>query len=68
MTCLVTHPSLVRAILDYVVIALKGEGKIILGDAPMQGTGLDEMFELAGYNHLFSFINRKGIAVDICDF
>ena len=68
LTCLVTHPSLVRAILDYVVIALKGEGMIILGDAPMQGTDLDEMFELAGYNQLFSFINRNGITVDICDF
>ena len=68
LICLVTHPSLVRAILDYVVIALKGSGKIILGDAPMQGTDLNEMFDLAGYNQLFSFIDKKGIAVDICDF
>jgi uncharacterized protein (DUF362 family) len=68
LTCLITNPSLVRAILDYVAIALKGRGKIILGDAPMQGTNLDEMFDFSGYNILFDFIKSKNIDIDISDF
>lgn len=68
LDCLVTHPSLIRAIIDYVVIALRGTGKVILGDAPMQGTDLDRMFKLTGYDVLFSFMNNKKVSVDICDF
>jgi uncharacterized protein (DUF362 family) len=37
LACLVTTPSVIRAILDYVVLALGETGKIIVGDAPMQG-------------------------------
>lgn len=33
--CLITRGSIVRAILDYVYIALKGKGKIIIADAPL---------------------------------
>lgn len=31
----ITHPSIIRAVIDYVYIALKGEGRIIIADAPM---------------------------------
>ena len=31
---IITHPSVVRAVADYVAIALKGEGEIIIGDNP----------------------------------
>src|SRR5437867_1517956 len=31
----VTHGSVIRAIMDYVAIALQGEGQIIIADAPM---------------------------------
>ena len=32
----ITHPSIVRAVADYAVIALQGNGRIIIGDAPLQ--------------------------------
>ena len=32
----VTHPSIVRSLLDYIFIALKGEGEVVVGDAPLQ--------------------------------
>jgi uncharacterized protein (DUF362 family) len=68
LACLVTHPSVVRAILDYVVIALQGTGRIIVGDAPMQGCDLDLMFEIAGYNELFAFYKEQDTVIDIQDF
>jgi len=33
---LITHPSVIRVVLDYVIIALKGKGDITICDAPMQ--------------------------------
>jgi hypothetical protein len=41
--CLLTHPSLVRAVVDYAVIALKGSGQIIIGDAPLQSCEFEKL-------------------------
>jgi len=38
---LVTHPAVIRAVLDYVYIACGTEGRIILADAPVQGANFD---------------------------
>lgn len=35
---LITHGSILRAVLDYVALALRGKGRIIIGDAPIQDT------------------------------
>lgn len=55
MQCLVTHPSVVRCIFDYVYIALKGKGKIIIADAPVQGCDYERLLEKTGYGRLFKF-------------
>lgn len=67
MNCLVTHPSVVRAVVDYVCIALKGTGKIILADAPMQGCDLPEMFRRSGYDELFAFWRQNGVNIEVVD-
>ena len=67
LACLVTNPSVVRAVLDYVVIALKGTGRILLADAPMQGCDLDDMFRITGYDRLFDFYNRENVKVEVYD-
>ncbi|OUO79404.1 hypothetical protein B5F53_07930 [Blautia sp. An249] len=36
VNCLTTHPSIIRAVLDYVLIALKNKGCVILRDVPVQ--------------------------------
>jgi len=50
--CLITHGSIIRAVLDFVFIAIKGNGRIVIADAPQndadfnmirQMTGLDEI-------------------------
>lgn len=67
--CLVTHGSLIRAVVDYVCLALRGCGRIVIGDAPLQmadfekikvRTGLDEIAESAR--------RRYGVHVEIADF
>ncbi|MBR0091376.1 MAG: DUF362 domain-containing protein [Lachnospiraceae bacterium] len=50
--CLVTHASVLRAVLDYVLIATRGEGRIIIGDAPVQSCDFDLLLKNANYNIL----------------
>lgn len=59
LACLVTNPSVVRAVLDYVYIALNGSGRVILADAPMQQCDIQDMFRIVGYDKLFAFYKDK---------
>lgn len=68
LECLITHPSIVRAVIDYCLIALNGTGKIIVGDAPMQGCDLDGLMDISGYNKLFEFYNQRSIDLHPIDF
>lgn len=68
MNCLVTHPSCLRAICDYCLIALKGTGKIIIGDAPMQDCDLPVLLEKAKFNEILSFYREHGENVEFMDF
>ena len=43
--CLYTNPAVVAAVIDYVYIALKHSGKIIVADAPMQECDFAELIE-----------------------
>lgn len=45
---LITHGSVLRAVLDYVCIALKGSGKVIVGDAPIQNADWKELVIISG--------------------
>lgn len=70
--CLYTQPCIVAAVIDYVVIALKGSGIIIVGDAPMQECKFDRLVEESGYLRLIEYLKQKlkgtGIEVSIVDF
>lgn len=66
--CLITHPSLVRAILDYVVLALDGDGTIIVGDAPLQSCNFERLVQEQGYIDIMEFYKRKGVEIELVDF
>jgi len=69
ITGLVTHPSVVRTVIDYCLIALQGKGRIIIGDAPIQSADIDiiksklQLDELVGF-----YSNIKGVKIEIRDF
>lgn len=70
MDCLITHPSVVRCIFDYVYIALKGKGRIIIADAPIQGCDFNCLFENTGYGELAGYLLRKStdlLVVQVAD-
>jgi uncharacterized protein (DUF362 family) len=65
----VTHGSIVRAMLDYVTLALRGQGSIIVGDAPLQGTDLSQVLKVSGLDGVISFYERQpGIEFEFMDF
>lgn len=66
--CLYTQSSVVEAVIDFVVVALKGSGRIIVGDAPMQGCHFDELTEKSGYKNLIRKYQEKGIDINLRDF
>ena len=66
MSCLVTHPSVIRAVLDYVVIALQGQGEITVGDAPVQLADFERLQEL--YRPVWDFFQTEKIPVRVVDF
>lgn len=65
--CLVTHPSVVRAVLDYVVRALGQSGRIILADAPVQGCDFGQLVEKLHYDKLTAHYKAQGINVELMD-
>ncbi len=68
MDCVVTHPSVIRAVLDYVLIALKGTGRVIVGDAPIQICHFEALHQSMGYDRLWAYYHEKGLSLEIMDF
>ena len=66
--CLYTHPSLVATIIDYALIALKGTGKIIVGDAPLQECNFEKLIDESGYRNLIDYYKKKKIDIELVDF
>jgi uncharacterized protein (DUF362 family) len=56
--CLITHGAILRAALDYVYIALRGEGRIIIADAPQNDADFDAIRRIAGLNEIQEFYRQ----------
>ena len=61
MECLITHPSVVRCVMDYVLIALKGTGKVMIADAPIQDCDFHKLKRTGGYQVLEEFYKKYGM-------
>lgn len=65
--CLYTNPSLVAAVINYVWIALKGNGKIIVADAPVQNCNFEHLIETSGYQKMITFFQEKNVNIELRD-
>ncbi|HEX8088716.1 MAG TPA: DUF362 domain-containing protein [Blastocatellia bacterium] len=72
LEAVVTHPSVIRAVVDYVMIALQGEGEIIIGDAPQMNCDLATLYNVSGMDGLIAFLSEacaaRGIKFSALDF
>jgi len=65
----ITHPSLVRCMLDYVALALQGKGEITVGDAPLQSADFSEILEKTSLRQICQDVARRWqIPVRLSDF
>jgi uncharacterized protein (DUF362 family) len=66
--CLMTHGSVIRAALDYAYIALKGNGRIIVADAPQNDADFDVIRGIAGLDEIQAFYRRHAnLEVEVYD-
>lgn len=64
----ITHPSILRAIADYVFIALRGEGRIVIADAPQMNCDWNELMRLQRLDAIQEFYSRQfGFPVELYD-
>lgn len=52
--CVITHPSVIEVIADYVDIALQGKGEIVIGDNPSIDADFEELMQLTNIKRLES--------------
>lgn len=66
--CLITHGSVIRAVLDYAFIALKGHGRLIVADAPQNDADFNAIKNIGGLEQIRSFYKSNfGFNVEIYD-
>jgi uncharacterized protein (DUF362 family) len=65
---IITHPSVLRAVADYVWIALRGQGQIIIADAPQYDCNWPQLVRTTGLEPILAFYgNRQGPRVRLLD-
>lgn len=62
---LVTHGSVLRAVLDYAAKALQGHGKIIIGDCPIQGTDWTQIVRLVALDQIQAYFNTTFPTIEL---
>ena len=65
---IITHPSVLRAVADYVWIALRGEGRIIIADAPQYDCNFQELLAAMRLDEVIGFYSDfSGPTVELRD-
>jgi len=67
---LITHGSVIRCMVDYVALALKNNGKIIIGDSPVQLSSWEQLLRLIHFDELADYCKayHPGISLSSCDY
>lgn len=65
---IITHPSILRAVVDYCLIALKGRGEIVIADAPQYNCNFEELMINTALPVVKDFINNNSsVKLEIID-
>jgi len=62
-----THGSVIRAVVDYVWKALDGRGSVVIADAPQTDSSFDAICRLLGLCDLAEFYRRQGLDFSLLD-
>ena len=64
---IITHTSLLRALIDYVSIAVGPSGRVVVADSPIQSTDIGSILRNAGVDRLAQFYQGRGVPLEIVD-
>lgn len=56
---IMTHASVIRPIIDYCLIALKGKGTLVVADAPQSDSDFTKVMEMTKITDVLQYINQK---------
>jgi uncharacterized protein (DUF362 family) len=54
----ITHGSVVRAVIDYIFLALEGNGRVIIGDSPQTDSKFSEIVALMGLRQIQTWYRK----------
>ncbi len=64
----VTHGSIIRAVLDYVAIALEGRGRVVIADAPQCEASFERLSAYTGLDEIRAFYKQHSpLTLDVID-
>ena len=64
---MITHASIIRPIIDYLLIATQGNVTITICDVPLQEAVWEELINKSGLNKLVDFYTSKNIKINLLD-
>lgn len=65
---IITHPSIIRPIIDYCNIALKGQGELAIADAPQFDSNFEKIKEITQIDNLIEYVsNQSEIKIELID-
>ncbi len=66
MDCMITHPSVLRAVLEYVFLAQPAQ--VVLGDAPLQGCDFERLMGQGNLRAVVAEFQARGLPLAVKDF
>lgn len=67
MSSVVTHASVLRPLIDYILMALKGVGQVCICDAPLFDTDFEKAVDVSGIGQLVLYYRQHGMDVSVVD-
>ncbi|MRS05536.1 hypothetical protein EG832_20320, partial [bacterium] len=62
-----THGSVIRAVIDYILLAVGKNGSVMFGNAPVQYTHWEEVLMDTGADKVRDFYKTQNMPVEACD-
>ncbi len=64
----ITHASVVRPLIDYILLATNGQVEIVICDVPLQSADWNNLLQIGGLKELVDFYSKGGIKINVLDF
>ncbi len=63
----ITHPAVIKAVLQYVLDALRRRGRVVITDSPHGDSSFERILELMEYRDWIAMAKRAGVNIEVVD-